>query len=96
MGQEARWAAAIVGAMMTPFALMSAYFAAAGPGEVRYASLDLPAMVLAVLAGSVFLGMLRIGKPWQLGLTLAYIPVMGFLAFWYSLWFVCVLFNDCL
>ena len=86
----------ITGALLVPFALLSAYFLLAGPSGVRVLNFDFPVLTLSVFAGAACLAVLPVEPFLRLLWFMVYFPIFVCLAIMYSLLFACAVFGDCL
>jgi hypothetical protein len=67
-----------------------------GPAAHRNTSMDIPAIGVSVATGVACLLQLPVRLAARVGVSVAYVPLYGFLLFSYALIFVCSAFGDCL
>lgn len=85
----------LVGAAIAPFVVASAYlFFTRWPSYRFTAFSDDSALAVSVLAGAAFVAVLPI-RPLQRVLALiCYMPLLAVVLFFYTFWFIAVVFHD--
>jgi hypothetical protein len=85
----------LVGAATAPFVVASAYLFFTRWPSYRFTTFsDYAALAISVLAGAVFVAVLPI-RPHQRVLSLFfYVPILAMVLFFYTFWFVGVVFHD--
>jgi len=85
----------LAGAAVAPFVLASAYLTLTRWPSYRFTTFsDYAGLAVSVLAGAAFVAVLPI-RPLQRVLSLLiYVPVLAVLLFFYTFWFIAVVFHD--
>jgi ABC-type multidrug transport system fused ATPase/permease subunit len=85
----------LVGAALAPFVVATAYLFVTRWPSYRFTTFsDYAALAVSVLAGTVFVAVLPI-RPRQRVLSLFfYVPLLAVVLFFYTFWFIAVVFHD--
>lgn len=81
-----------VGAIVTPFVVMSAYLIFTRYSSYQFS--DYAALAVSVFAGAAFMTLLPIRPIQRVLLLLVYIPAVAALLFFYSVCFIATVFHD--
>jgi hypothetical protein len=82
-------------AAVVPFLVLAAYLFLTRWPSHRYTTVaDYSALAGSVLVGVAFIATLPIRPMWRVLLPLVYIPVIGFLLCFFTVWFIVAVFND--
>ena len=94
---QAGFGCRLVGAAVAPFVLASAYLVLTRWPWYRFtASSDYAALVVSLLAGAALVAMLPIRPLHRVLSLLVYVPAVGVLLFFYTFWFIAIVFHDAL
>jgi hypothetical protein len=85
----------LVGAAIAPFVVASGYLIFTRWPSYRFTTFsDYAALAISVLAGAIFVAVLPI-RPVQRALTLLfYVPLLATVLFFYTFWFIAVVFHE--
>jgi hypothetical protein len=85
----------LVGAAIGPFVVASAYLFFTRWPSYRFSTVsDYVGLAVSVLAGAAFVAVLPL-RPLQRVLSLiVYVPVLAVVLFFYTFWFIAVVFHD--
>jgi hypothetical protein len=93
--QKSKWC--IAGALIAPFIVVSiCLILSLWPSDKFYEYSSAIGLALSILVGAIFVGKLPISITKRVGILLAYIPTLILALFYYSIVFVCWLFELCL
>ncbi len=85
----------LIGAIVAPLGLASAYLLITRWGSNRFTETsDYAALAGSVLVGAVLVAILPLRPLHRVALLLTYVPVYGVALFFYTLWFIAVVFHD--
>jgi hypothetical protein len=85
----------LIGAGMAPFVLASAYFVLSRWPSYRFTTFsDYAGLSVSVLAGAAFVGVLPIRPLHRVLSLLVYVPLLAIVLFFYTFWFIAVVFHD--
>jgi hypothetical protein len=85
----------LVAAALAPFAAASVYlFLTRWPSYRFTAFSDYAGLAVSVLVGAVFIATLPIRAPYRVLSLLLYLPVIAALLFFFTFWFIAVVFHD--
>lgn len=87
----------LAGAISAPFVVASAYLLLTRWPSYRFtASSDYAGLGVSVLAGAVFIALLPIRPAQRVIWLLLYVPLVATMLFFYTFWFIAVIFHDAL
>ena len=85
----------LTAAALSPFVLASAYLFFSRWPSYRFTALsDYVGLGLPVLVGAAFVAMLPFPKGLRILFVIFYVPVVAALLFFYTFWFIAVVFHD--
>ena len=93
--RQRRFGWRLFGAAIAPFVVISAYLIFTHWSSYRFAAFgDYVCLTFSVLAGAVFVVMLPIRPLHRTLSLLVYVPLLATVLFFYTFWFIALVFHD--
>ena len=93
--RQRRFVWRLVGAAIAPFVVASAYLFFTRWASYRLSGFsDYAALGVSVLVGAVFVAVLPIRPLQRLLSLICYVPLLAVVLFFYTFWFIAVVFHD--